>query len=48
MWRSNAVMYVTLHYNKGLFSTLYFFKPANRKLILEFTSYKGKGNTEVM
>jgi len=25
MWRSNAVMYVTLPYNKILFSILYFF-----------------------
>ena len=26
MWRSNAVMYVTVPYNKVLFSILYFFK----------------------
>jgi len=25
MWRSNAVMYVTVPYNKVLFSILYFF-----------------------
>jgi len=25
MWRSNAVMYVTVLYNKVLFSILYFF-----------------------
>jgi hypothetical protein len=25
MWRNNAVMYVTVPYNKALFSILYFF-----------------------
>jgi len=43
MWRSNAVMYVTVPYNKVLYSILYFFfKPANRRLILELPSYYAK------